>query len=252
MKAEYKIHCSYHKCLTAFYRRVVSKTFRILLKNNNTSYLHTKSLKDKFYENIDNYEIISINNQNLDFKRFNKKYKITRFVRDPRDLIVSGYFYHKKGTEPWTRIKNPSLEDWKVVNGNIPKSILNYKGSYCDFLNKVPIEEGLLAEMEFRKFHFESMQSWEKNENIRVFKYEDILGNESSVFKSIFKFYGYNDIISKIAGYYAKKYSSPSFLKKDKHVRNTEATQWQSIFSNKILERFYEQYSDLLIESNYG
>jgi hypothetical protein len=66
-----------------------------------------------FYEDHNKYGIVSINNHALDLARLGNDYRISRFVRDPRDLVISGYFYHRRGAEPWSTIVDPKSEDWR-------------------------------------------------------------------------------------------------------------------------------------------
>lgn len=202
--------------------------------------------------NINKFEVISINNHHINLRKIAKPYKISRFIRDPRDLVVSGYFYHKRGAEAWTKIKSPKEKDWKIVNGNIPKVLLKSKLSYYEYLNDVTLEEGLIAEIEFRKFHFDSMMKWTEENSVKLYRYEDIIGNEGNVFKDLFKFYGFNLFHQYIAEFYANKYSKKSYLSKNKHVRNPKTGQWKSIFNDEIVNYFNFLYKDLLMKYDYN
>ncbi|NQX90101.1 MAG: hypothetical protein HRT77_15725 [Halioglobus sp.] len=126
------IHCSYHKCLTVYFQRVFSGTYNTTLRWNR-GYRHFYSLLDDFYQESTNYKVSSINNHTLDLSRLGHDARVTRFVRDPRDLVVSGYFYHKRGAEEWSRIASPSDADWAVVNGCVPDS-LPQRTSYSSYL----------------------------------------------------------------------------------------------------------------------
>ena len=190
------IHCSYHKCLTSYFSKVMSLIFNKIhpLK---PGYKHFDSKIDEFYENLNKYKIMSVNNHSLDFSLLGDKFKITRFIRDPRDLVVSGYFYHKRNAEMWCGIVNPTENDYDLVNGSVPSGISD-GDSYSSYLRNLSLEEGLIAEIEFRKKHYESMLKWPDNDpRIKIFKYEDIIGNEKNVFKKISEFYVISFIMSK-------------------------------------------------------
>ena len=61
-------------------------------------------------------------------------------VRDPRDMVISGYFYHKWTTERWVRM--PGRMDGKDWGRS------DWKGwTYHDILNSVDQEEGLAIEI---------------------------------------------------------------------------------------------------------
>jgi pyruvate/2-oxoglutarate dehydrogenase complex dihydrolipoamide dehydrogenase (E3) component len=55
----------------------------------------------------------SLSGHALDLDQF-EDIKVIRFIRDPRDLIISGYFYHKRGGEDWCDYKNPTTVDYTL------------------------------------------------------------------------------------------------------------------------------------------
>jgi len=48
-------------------------------------------------------------------------------------MIVFGYVYHKRGPEAWCNIVGSLVEDWLVINGNIPAS-KSPEHSYSSYL----------------------------------------------------------------------------------------------------------------------
>jgi len=213
-------------------------------------YRHFNSCINEFYENLDNYKILSVNNHILDFDRLGD-FRVSRFVRDPRDMIVSGYFYHKRGAEDWCNIVGPAPEDWNVVNGNIPEG-MPAEHSYSSYLESLPLEEGLMAEIEFRKYHYESMLAWPTTDpRMIIFKYEDILGNEKEVYRKIFEFYEL-PILDRIIGpFLGEKFSAKGGKKQKFHIRNPEPNQWKKHFTPRVSEYFHEQYSGILTKLGY-
>ena len=100
------IHCSYHKCLTVYFSRVMHSAFNRCLPWSG-GYRHFNSHTADFYSQFEPFRVVSINNRALDLERLGK-FRISRFLRDPRDLVVSGYFYHRRGAESWTRQAAPT------------------------------------------------------------------------------------------------------------------------------------------------
>ena len=242
------IHCSYHKCLTVYYAKVMEKLYNTLLPWSK-GYRHFNSRVDEFYENLDNYKILSVNNHKLDFERLGE-FRLSRFVRDPRDMIVSGYFYHKRGAEDWCNIVGPKPDDWKVVNGNIPKE-MGPEHSYSSYLQSLSQEEGLLAEIEFRKHHYESMLAWPTDDpRIVTFRYEDILGHEQNIYGQVFEFYELPWMERIIANYLVGKYAAKGGKKKY-HIRNPEPNQWKKCFTPRVSDYFHERYSGVLDKLGY-
>jgi len=84
------IHCSYHKCLTVYYGRIMKAVFNRCLSWS-SGYRHFNSHLEDFYQAFSKHRIASVNNRALDLERLGQ-FRISRFVRDPRDLVVSGYF----------------------------------------------------------------------------------------------------------------------------------------------------------------
>lgn len=243
------IHCSYHKCLTVYYMMVVSNLYNKIFRFND-GYNHFNSLVDELYERLDEYRIASVNNHALDFEKLGDDWRISRFIRDPRDLVVSGYLYHKKGTEDWCKIENPTDEEWQIVNGAVPENMLEGY-SYASYLQSVSKEEGLLAEIDFRKYHFESMRKWPiSDDRIILFRYKDIMGNETDVFEKIFLHYGLSWPERKIGKFLAHRLSADNKSDSSDHIRNPTSGQWKEHFTPKVEKRFNDQYGDLL--EHYG
>lgn len=249
-----RVHCSYHKCLTAYFKKVVSGMYRAPFGPRG-AYRHFDSRIDAFYRDCEEVEIASLNNHVLELDRF-EDIRVTRFVRDPRDLVVSGYFYHKRSAEPWCGIVSPTGEEWSVVNGTIPEA-LGGRRSFAQYLNEASLEDGLLAELEFRRRHFESMRAWSADDpRVEVFRYEDVLGNESEVFDRIFRFFELPFGARQIGLHYARKFRARKFRaanrsKRGGHIRDPRSGQWREVFTPGVTRKFNEAYGDLIEKLGY-
>jgi hypothetical protein len=244
------IHCSYHKCLTVYFIKVASAIYNRIYKFSN-GYTHFNSRVDEFYKQLNDYSVASVNNHALDFSKLGNNFRISRFIRDPRDLVVSGYLYHKKGKEPWTEVKHPTESDWAVVNGATPPA-LPAGHSYAGYLQNVSKEEGLMAEIDFRKYHFRSMLEWpDSDKRIKLFRYEDIMGNEADVFEALFAHYGVSWPTQKMARFFGDRHSAKKKSGSMKHIRNPSSGQWKQHFTPKVEAYFMEQYEELLNKYGY-
>jgi len=124
---------------------------------NLNRFIEQKKIDFLFYVNADYRYVSSLSN----FKGFH-------VVRDPRDIIVSGYFSHRY---------SHSTANWE-------KLIL-----HREQLEKVSKEEGLLLEMEFSRQFLEEMYHWNYNlPNVLELKMEDIIQNPYESFIDIFQF----------------------------------------------------------------
>jgi hypothetical protein len=244
------IHCSYHKCLTVYYSMVFSTLYNRILRFSN-GYRHSQSILELFYQNVEKCKVASVNNQALDFEKLGDNFYISRFIRDPRDLVVSGYFYHKRGVERWSNFIDPDNHSWRYVNGHIPEQMP--KGmSFASYLQSLNEEDGLIAEMEFRKNHFDSMTQWPVDDpRIKVFRYEDIIGNELDVFGEIFSLYGLSWPEKKLGLLLAHHLSAKKRMNKTKHIRNPTTGQWKAHFTPRVERYFEEKYGQILERYGY-
>lgn len=250
------IHCSYHKCLTKLYSNIMRAIYNRTAEDSPElhkigGFRHFSSQINEFYRDYPNYRIVSVNNHYLDLDRLGD-FRISRFIRDPRDLVVSGYFYHKRGAEAWCRIVGPDERNWTIVNGHIPIQMGN-EYSLSTYLQGLTQEDGLIAEIEVRKYHFNSMLQWpDEDPRIRLFRYEDILGNEQEVISELFSFYGLSTQEQELGENQAREFSvqGPSALKQ--HIRNPKPNQWKEQFTPKVSRYFEDRYGKLLEKYGYG
>jgi len=244
------VHCSYHKCLTVYYARVFSTLYNRIFRFSR-GYRHFNSLIDDFYQESDSFKIASVNNHALDFKRLGNSFRVSRFIRDPRDLVVPGYFYHKRGAEKWCNIINPSENDWKVVNGCIPRD-MGKENSFSSYLHSLSKEDGLIAEIDFREHHFNSMKEWPTADpRIKIFRYEDMLNNEKRIFEEIFTFYDVTWLEKRIGLILSNYYSAKRQSSKTQHIRNPKISQWREHFTPKVQDYFERKHGELLEPYGY-
>lgn len=247
--ARVRVQCGYHKCLTMYFRRVSKKT-AVCDNPFSGQYRHFFHRLDEFYRDCASYNISSVSGHCLDLERFSD-IRAVHIIRDPRDMIVSGYYYHKRAGEPWCNYVNPTDDDWSIVNASVPKALPG-ETSFADYLNNVSLEEGLAAEFEFRQKHFASMMAWPTDDpRVMTVRYEDILGNEAETFRRIYNFYGLSFHTKFFAGMYANRYSLKSERRLASHIRNPKKGQWRDLFTPELTGEFNERFGDLLAKYGY-
>ena len=251
------VHFSYHKCLTNYYNRI----FRELSLIHGFRNHHFNSRIKEFHSVVtrpNQTGVYSVNNHSdFDFETL-PNYRGSHFIRDPRDLIVSGYRYHLWTTEkwvnnynyPWERIfKNPLFTTHvESEESHFPNSI-----SVRDYLNSINQEKGLIVEMLIRQNHFRQLEEWNyKNPLVMELKYEEIIGNEIECFKKLFHHYELDPKISKIGLNLVEKYSLKNRKKSStSHVRHGGANQWKTEFSELHENVFNQLYPTLLTKLKY-
>lgn len=229
------IHRTYHKCGTVWFKglfRKIAQTFGWKVYTNGgfgglpldaDMWFNPKSIKG--------YEALA------------RPYAGSHMIRDPRDVVVSGYFYHIWCQETWC---------------NTPRQ--NYDGkSYQELLNSVPKEEGLLLEMSRCKHVFDAMVQWDYNDPhfINV-KYEDVILDPETLFPKIFQHYGLSDEQTTIAlelsrrVHFTNKSGRALGQEQSKsHLRSGLPGGWKNHFSPHLLSEFHRQYPTLLQDLGY-
>jgi hypothetical protein len=244
------IHCSFHKCLTVYFRRVMDALLNRCVPWRG-DYRHYNSDLTAFQSDHANHRLASVNGHALDPGAFGDA-RISRFVRDPRDLVVSGYFYHRRGAEPWCTLVDPTAADWAFANGRVPAALQAAGGSFSDYLQQVPEEDGLLAEIEFRQYHFEAMAEWvETDDRILLLRYEDMLGHEIEAFDRLFEHYRLSPFERRLGRYFARRHSLARRRPEDAHIRNPLSGQWKQHFTPRVREAFNDRWAGLITRYGY-
>lgn len=256
ISAPIRVHCGFHKCMTMYTRRIYRRAARakrfspLIFGGAPTRFRHFYHRKDAWMDQCHRFGISSLSGNCLDLDRF-EDIKVVRFIRDPRDLVISSYFYHRKAGERWCRYKDPTEVDFEVVNGKVPSG-LSEGQTLQEYVNDAPQVDGLSAEIEFRKKHFESMLAWPtEDERVKLFRYEDLPGNEADVFGEIFTFFEQPSWIVKKARKDAHAFRVGAKEAKKGHVRNPKSEQWRKLFTPELNARFLEKYQPLLERYGY-
>ncbi len=245
-----RFHCAYHKCLTIYFSRVMSSLYNRVFRRSG-GYRQHRSLIEDFYSEVGSRRVMGVNNHVLDFSRLGDDFRISRFIRDPRDMIVSGLHYHRRGAEKWCNITDPTEQDFAVVNGELPEA-MQPGMTYATYLQSLNEEQGLIAEIDFRKRHYQSMTDWPEDDGrIILFRYEDIMGNEVDVFKKIFDFYELPWLERKFGAYFADRFSAKRQRGKMRHIRDPKPNQWKQKFTPAVEQYFNDQYEGLLRRYGY-
>ena len=228
------VHCCYHKVGTAWFIRVlrsISRYYGLYFQRCIQSDL--KRDTDVFMEYMSRVDESKL-----------PQYVGSHMIRDPRDIIVSAYFYHL-----WTK------EEW----AHIPRHTLNNL-TYQEHLNSLDRDAGLLAEMEgTSKEVIDEMAQWDyHNPNFFEFKYEEIIEDEEEVFAKIFQHYNFSPEAIDNCLEIAEKFSFKNQAKRKKgvvkqksHLRSGRSGQWKDLFKLEHKQRFQELFGNVLIDLGY-
>lgn len=238
------LHFSYHKCLTAYYQRIMRRLGREFY----FKYDHYTSKAGSFNEMVSNPATkgaFSVNNRSdIQFDSFND-FRGSHFTRDPRDLLVSGFKYHLWTHEKWAHARYP----WGKITSSpfFDKYIDIDPGNktYQEYINSLDKEHGMILEMIWRKEHFDHMLQWNyNNPKIIELKYEEIVGNEIEAFNRVFDHYQLSEKMKVRGLKFVDELSLKNVSKTDKHVQHGGNRQWESHFNSKLNDIFQEMYPD--------
>lgn len=186
------------------------------------------------------FDILLNDQSKFNLKLLKKTYKGIHIIRDPRDIIISGTFYHQKSKESWLHI--PSVK----FGGMTYQEKINSLSS---------LDEQILFEMEHSsKKTISSILKWNyNNENFFELKYEHLIEDKSmNLFKEIFCFLGFPQatipIITDIA-YNGSLFSGQ--VSKTDHIRSGKINQYKKYFKNIHAEKFQNLFGDALIMLGY-
>ena len=172
-----------------------------LLNDHKSGYTLTKKLKNIINTNTN--KIIKSRTFYLFWNSYKENNKYIILVRNPKEIICSGYLYHKKCNEKWTRNKNGYYYSGWQKNHFTKESVEKNK-EYLDFsrsfsnpipyqnkLNNLSQTEGIITEMKnvgyltltgmYNLIHY-------GKKNVFILKYEDLVFNHDETIIKLCEF----------------------------------------------------------------
>jgi hypothetical protein len=186
------------------------------------------------------YDVFFQDHSRFDLDLVGSPIRGLHIIRDPRDVILSGCFYHQKSDEKWL---------------HTPRTYLSGR-TYHEAINGADtLQDKISFEMENAGRHtIEEIMKWDYTvPSFCELKYEDLIRDTAlMVFHRAFSFLGFPG--SALPGALAIAYSKSLFsnqVKPSDHIRSGEVGQWKQYFTRKHKERFLELFGDVLIRLGY-
>lgn len=165
-------------------------------------------------------------------------------IRDPRDVIVSGYFYHLWCDESWCTKPLQKLNDQ----------------SYQQVLQSLNQEDGIMFELEHEgAATLRAMRAWDySNPLFLELRYEEVITDEPVWFKRIFQHYGFTKDALEIAMGVAQACTFTNVSGRNlgteerrSYMRNGKPGDWKNYFTDTHKKRFKELFPQALQRLGY-
>lgn len=231
------IHSCYHKVGTVWFGRILRDVAAEFGLSFQSGYSYDAIQR---YENEKDSDVFLDLGSHVDLSLLHP-YRGSHMIRDPRDLVVSAYFYHK-----WTH------ETW----ANLP--LAEYKGmTYKRYLNSISKKDGLSLEIRRSEFWIRHMADWDfTNPRTLEIRYEDIMSDEESIFRRLFAHYTFSPhavdrscAIARRYGFKALRARGGSGEKS--HLRSGRAGEWREHFEDDHVALFKRMYPGVLVRLGY-
>ncbi|MCI5212191.1 MAG: hypothetical protein D3910_26190, partial [Candidatus Electrothrix sp. ATG2] len=242
----------YHKVGTI----LLAKIFREICTTFGWRFKTVIGLAENVPEDAD---IILFMHSLIDLDSVDIPYIGAHFIRDPRDVIVSGYLYHKRCNEEWCindqfdftePILFPNLpwsqqhrsEKWKREYLNLLKG-----KSYQQILRDKSERDGLLFELNnYGSWTVESMLHWDyDNSRIKEIQFEALINTFDDTFREMFEFFGFSEKQIKhclrIAAKEDLNRKTKRQLRKDPHISPGGVTKWYGYFKQVHKDKTEEE-----------
>ncbi len=224
------VHCGHHKSGTVWFRQVILEVTRAygLRFRAGTRATVSPEADVVFFDDAGKYRRDALGD---------RPFRGSHLVRDPRDLVVSGYEYHLVTTEEWATAPQGHF-------GGV---------SYQDYLRSMSEADGLMAEITWLTTPVtQAMAAWDYTQpEFLELRYEDVLQDEAGAFERLFRWYGFDDRAVAAGVAAAERLSLRQGGAKSGHVRSGAPGEWRTRLGPDHLARFKEVTGDLVVRLGY-
>lgn len=186
------------------------------------------------------YDVFVQEHTEFDLKALDATFRGIHMVRDPRDVVLSGCFYHQKSQESWLH------EPMEELGGMTYQEKIN---TYSE------VDDQILFEMEHSaRITIQDMLAWDYEcPFFMELKYEDLIQDyDLKLFHEIFTFLGFpGSVIPSLLAISFNKSLFSGKAKKSIHIRSGKAKQWEQKLKPMHKKRFVELFGEGLIKLGY-
>jgi hypothetical protein len=198
-----------------------------------------------------------------------RPYRAIRLIRDPRDIWVSGYLYHRRCDEEWCRNTDmdptPPIQ-WPRVDYSFAHWPEDWKRHYLERLGGKSYQQNLLDRSMADGLEFElegytgctlaTMGEWTLNgaEALDV-KLEDVMADFDGSMRHIFGHFGFtadqSEVALEVAHSEDVRRMDDAAIAARPQIHSRTPSKWRDLLSAAQIARFEERYGDLIRELGY-
>ncbi len=196
-------------------------------------------------------------------------YRAVRVIRDPRDIWVSGYLYHRRCREGWcvnTNFDPTAPIRYPRVDFSFQHYAEEWKRNYLESLGGVSYQQNLLRRNQEEGLDFElagytgctlqAMRGWQL-QGIRTLdvKLEDVVANFDHTMRLIFRHFGFDAPECELAVQLAEANDlarmDDATVANDPHIHSRQMSKWRGMLSPIQVANFEKCYGDLITGLGY-
>lgn len=198
-----------------------------------------------------------------------RPYRGVRIIRDPRDIWVSSYLYHRHGPELWCR--NTDLRQTGPIGyPQVPFSVVHRPEpwkrtwierldgrSYQQNLNDRTRPDGLAFELAgYTGATLDAMRAWQARPGVLDVRLEDISAHYDGQMEAIFHHLGFDaPQITQAVALAAKEdvgRMSDETVAASHHIHSRQLSKWQRVLSPPQVAAFEAAHGDLIEALGYA
>lgn len=254
--------CCYHKVGTA----LLTKVFRDLCDEFGWTFKTVRGDCSTFPSDTD---VVLFEHSLVDLSQAPQPYVGVHLIRDPRDVIVSGYLYHQRCHEKWCINTNFDLTE-PIDYPQVPLSQQHrspaWKRQYVQSLNQQSYQANLLARsptegLLFELHHYgawtiDSMLAWDyQHSPCLELKFETVMADFDASFGAIFAHVGLTTEERQRALQVAARHDlnrmSSEQVQRNRHISSRQTQKWRNYFQAEHAIAFQERFGDALVTLGY-
>jgi hypothetical protein len=197
-------------------------------------------------------------------------FRAVRIVRDPRDIWVSSYLYHRTCQEPFcihTQFDTAGFIGFPQVDDSMIHRSELWKQEFLARLDRKSYQQNLLDRDQESGLQFElegytgnilnTMRCWALRgfSEILQIKLEDIISNFDENMALIFRHFGFSEEDRKAAIEVARTEDinrmSESEIAANTHIYSKKMSKWQEFLTPRQVRNFERLYGDLITDLGY-